>query len=103
MKVKTIAEIAKDQLGFKSLTPSGEDRADFRSLPCWQVQRALEVAYAQGYQKAQRDARDGVDTITKVAAAAWQGGKDWAQIAPETKPGEEERAFEFALQKGLQP
>lgn len=54
MKVKTLEEIAREELGFLTLESRKSDDLDFRSVACWQVLRALELAYAQGYQAAER-------------------------------------------------
>jgi len=58
LKILTIQEIALQELGFKTLESQRSDALDFRSVACWQVQRALEVAYAQGYQAAERAAKE---------------------------------------------
>ena len=58
MKVKTLQEIAAEHLGFPTLETKGTDSADFRQVAVWNLARALEQAYAQGYQAAERAARD---------------------------------------------
>jgi len=55
VKVKTLEEIAREELGFLTLESRKSDDLDFRSVACWQVLRALELAYAQGYQARERE------------------------------------------------
>lgn len=58
MKVKTLEEIAREEVGFKSLETKNDPAHDERTVSVWQMRRALEVAYAQGFQAADRTARE---------------------------------------------
>lgn len=58
MKIKTLQEIAQETLGFPTLETRNSDSADFRDVAVWNVARALELAYAQGYQAKEREVRD---------------------------------------------
>lgn len=62
MKIKSLAEIAAEHLGFPTLETRGTDTADMREVAVWNLARALEQAYAQGYQAAERKARDEAST-----------------------------------------
>lgn len=66
MKVKSLEEIARELLGFPTLETRGIDAADFREVAVWNLARALELAYAQGYQAGERASKAGAE---KVAAS----------------------------------
>lgn len=57
MKVKSLEEIARELLGFPTLETRGSDEADFREVAVWNLARALELAYAQGYQAGHKQAK----------------------------------------------
>lgn len=48
----TLAEIARDHLGFPTLETQNSDSLDFRDVAVWKVEEALNAAFAAG--KAER-------------------------------------------------
>ncbi len=45
-----IADIARRHLGIQTLATANSDAADFHDLAVWNIQAALEAAYAAGQQ-----------------------------------------------------
>lgn len=43
-----VAQIAKEQLGIKTLTPRNSDHFDFHDVSVWSVERALMAAFEAG-------------------------------------------------------
>lgn len=43
-----VAQIAKEQLGIKTLRPRNSDHYDFHDVSVWSVERALTAAFEAG-------------------------------------------------------
>jgi hypothetical protein len=46
----TLEKVARETLGLETLEPRHSDRLDFHDLSVWQIQKALQAAFAAGQQ-----------------------------------------------------